>query len=87
MSYSGDMEGCHACGQRTDGRNVKIGLEFWKQNSQYRNMYRNVLDTRQMMLINICKMSMMTLFLLDKVLPQATVLGSDELRKVEVQKS
>ena len=21
-------------GQRTDGRNVKIGLEFWKQNSQ-----------------------------------------------------
>ena len=26
MSYSGDMEGCH---------DVKIGLEFWKQNSQY----------------------------------------------------
>ena len=22
-------------GQRTDGRNVKIGLEFWKQNSQF----------------------------------------------------
>ena len=21
--------------QRTDGRNVKIGLEFWKQNSQF----------------------------------------------------
>ena len=31
MSYSGDMEGCHACGRR----NVKIELEFWKQNSQY----------------------------------------------------
>ena len=36
MSYSGDMEGCHACARTTDGqRNVKIGLEFWKQNSQY----------------------------------------------------
>ena len=37
MSYSGDMDGCHARGQRTtDGqRNMKIGLEFWKQNSQY----------------------------------------------------
>ena len=48
MSYSGDMEGCHACARTTDGRvglggtvaltddgrNVKIGLEFWKQNSQ-----------------------------------------------------
>jgi len=35
MSYSGDMEGCHACVQTTDsGRNVKIELEFWKQNSQ-----------------------------------------------------
>ena len=30
------MEGCHAC-PRTDGRrrNMKIGLEFWKQNSQF----------------------------------------------------
>ena len=29
------MERCDACG-RTDGqRNVKIELEFWKQNSQY----------------------------------------------------
>ena len=36
-SYSGDKRGCHACG-RTDGRprNVKIELEFWKQNSQKR---------------------------------------------------
>ena len=34
MSYSGDMEGCHACGRTDDGRNVKIELEFWKQNSQ-----------------------------------------------------
>ena len=35
ISNSGDMEGCHACARRTDnGRNMKIGLEFWKQNSQ-----------------------------------------------------
>ena len=37
MSYNGDMEGCHAWGQRTtnnEQRNVKIVLEFWKQNSQ-----------------------------------------------------
>ena len=34
--HSGDKRGCDACG-RTDGRprNVKIELEFWKQNSQY----------------------------------------------------
>ena len=31
-SYSGEKVGCHAC-PRTDGRrNVKIGLEFRKQN-------------------------------------------------------
>ena len=38
MSYSGDMEGCHACARTTtdnDGRNVKIELEFWKQNLQF----------------------------------------------------
>ena len=37
MSYSGDMEGCHACPRTTtnnEQRNMKIGLEFWKQNSQ-----------------------------------------------------
>ena len=36
MSNSGDIEGCHARGQRTNNeqRNVKIELEFWKQNSQ-----------------------------------------------------
>ena len=34
MSYSGDMEGCHACGHTDGQRNVKIELEFWKQNSQ-----------------------------------------------------
>ena len=34
MSYSGDKGGCHACPRthgRTDGRNVKIGLEFWNR--------------------------------------------------------
>ena len=35
MSYSGDMEGCHACARTDNGRrNMKIELEFWKQNSQ-----------------------------------------------------
>ena len=36
-SYSGDKKGCDARGQRTtdNGRNVKIELEFWKQNSQF----------------------------------------------------
>ena len=34
MSYNGDMEGCHACPQTHRRRNVKIGLEFWEQNSQ-----------------------------------------------------
>ena len=35
-SYCGENVGCHACGRTTDGqRNVKIELEFWKQNSQY----------------------------------------------------
>ena len=43
MSYSGDMEGCHACGQQTDGRNVNIELEFWKQNSQLKNSRREFL--------------------------------------------
>ena len=34
-SYNGDKVGCDAC-PRTDGqRNVKIGLEFWTQNSQF----------------------------------------------------
>ena len=35
-SYCGENVGCHACGRRTDNgrRNVKIELEFWKQNSQ-----------------------------------------------------
>ena len=33
-SYSGEKVGCDAC-PLTDGRrNVKIGPEFWKQNSQ-----------------------------------------------------
>ena len=50
MSYSGDMEGCHACARRTDGRtdarNVKIDLEFWKQNSQ-KGMHENGCSARQ----------------------------------------
>ena len=29
------LEDTHTDGRRTDGRNVKIELEFWKQNSQY----------------------------------------------------
>ena len=33
-SYSGDKKGCHARGRTDEQRNVKIGLEFWKQNSQ-----------------------------------------------------
>ena len=33
-SYSGDKKGCHARGQRTTECEVKIELEFWKQNSQ-----------------------------------------------------
>ena len=34
-SFSGDKKGCDARGQRMDdGRNVKIELEFQKQNSQ-----------------------------------------------------
>ena len=37
MSYSGDMEGCHACPRTTNNeqQNMKIELEFWKQNSQF----------------------------------------------------
>ena len=37
MSYTGDMEGCHARGRTTDNgqQNMKIELEFWKQNSQF----------------------------------------------------
>ena len=34
-------------GQRTDGRNVKIGLEFWKQNSQLFSSRVNGPDTGQ----------------------------------------
>jgi len=34
-SYSGDKEGCHACPRTNDTRNVKKGLEFWKQNLQF----------------------------------------------------
>ena len=34
MSYSGHMEGCHACERTDNGQNVKIELEFWKENSQ-----------------------------------------------------
>ena len=34
-SYSGDKRGCHACGRTDEQRNVKIELEFWKQNSQF----------------------------------------------------
>ena len=33
-SYSGDKKGCHARGRTDEPRNVKIELEFWKQNSQ-----------------------------------------------------
>ena len=34
-SYCGENVGCHACGRTDNGRrNVKIELEFWKQNSQ-----------------------------------------------------
>ena len=38
-SFSGDKKGCDARG-RTDGRNVKIELEFWKQNSQRETITR-----------------------------------------------
>ena len=37
ISYSGDLEGCHACG-RTDV------LEFWKQNSQFTRDLKAGLD-------------------------------------------
>ena len=39
-SYNGDKVGCDACPRtdgRTDGRNVKIELEFWTQNSQFKS--------------------------------------------------